>query len=105
VSGLTADRWTRQEDQQLLDAMRRAAPGKRSRAAVAAEMAKRLTGRSALGCERRIRTLLETVLGDAKPEVVPRRCLRCRDTFQAPRVIFVCEPCKNSVEWRAGTHA
>ncbi|CAB4128531.1 hypothetical protein UFOVP99_41 [uncultured Caudovirales phage] len=32
-----------------------------------------------------------------------RRCLSCRESFQpAHRGLFVCDPCKTTVHWRAG---
>jgi hypothetical protein len=31
-----------------------------------------------------------------------RKCLNCRSEFEAHPSIFICDPCKSTVHWRAG---
>lgn len=33
-------------------------------------------------------------------ETVVRKCLCCRNPFNAEKYIFVCQPCKGTVAWR-----
>jgi len=31
-----------------------------------------------------------------------RKCLRCKNEFQADAVTYICSPCKNTAAWRSG---